>query len=83
MNTNRGVCERLRTVLAQPLPEAALAGLIAEHVAVCPDCRRADALLRSLASELRDAPPATLPPEVEARLLARLCDATGAAPRSC
>ncbi len=75
MTISHTICEQLRIVLAQPLPEAALAKLIGEHVATCSTCRRADALLQSLASDLQEAPPAALPPEVETRLLSRLCSA--------
>lgn len=72
-------CDQLRTLLDSATDEAALATMIAEHLADCPDCAHAERVMTHLAAQLRAADRTdTLPPEVEARLLAWL-GATGSA----
>jgi hypothetical protein len=60
--------------------DARLASAIARHLASCPTCAQAEAVLASLVASYRRAEISSLPSEVELRLLDQLCSPSAPGP---
>lgn len=71
--TPRDPCQELRDVLAQARDDAAVAEIVAAHVATCPHCSATERLLEELLARYRAEPLPGLDEQLEARLLDLLC----------
>jgi hypothetical protein len=78
MNAMFSPCDRLRALLDSAASDDVIAALITEHGATCPRCREDEHALASVAARLRISETDVLPPAVETRLMARLCESLDA-----